>query len=69
MHCHDDNGLKSNRHDRIRDIFMEAQHASLNPKKEMPGLNLNSQSRPADIYWIDGRKIALLLLPPYTRWK
>ena len=40
---------------------METQHASLNPKKEMPGLILNSQSRPADIYvpnWIDGRKIA-----------
>ena len=62
MHCRDDNGLKSGRHDRIRDnIFKEAQHASLNPLKEMPGLVPNSQSRPADIYianWIDGRKMA-----------
>ena len=62
MHCRDDNGLKSGRHNRIRDnIFREAQHASLNPTKEMPGLILNSQSRPADVYignWIDGRKMA-----------
>ena len=62
MHCHDDNGLKSNRHNQIRDnVYREAQHASLNPTKEMPGLILNSQSRPADIYvanWIDGRKTA-----------
>ena len=62
MHCHDDNGLKGSRHDRIRDnVFKEAQHASLNPTKEMPGLILHSQSRPADIYvanWIDGRKMA-----------
>ena len=44
LHCHDDNGLKSGRHDKIRDnIFREAQHASLNPTKEMPGLILNSQ--------------------------
>ena len=61
MHCQDDNGLKSYRHDRLRDkIFMEA-HASLNPTKEMPGLVLDSQSRPADVYignWIDGRKMA-----------
>ena len=29
MHCHDDNGLKSGRHDRIRDtIYKEAQHVS-----------------------------------------
>ena len=63
LHCHDDNGLKSARHDRIRDnIYREAQHASLNPTKEMPGLVPNSQSRPADVYvanWIDGRKLAL----------
>ena len=62
MHCHDDNGLKSGRHDRIRDIiFREAQHASLNPTKEMPGLVPNSQSRPADIFvanWVDGRRMA-----------
>ena len=62
MHCHDDNGLKSGRHDRIRDsIFKEAQHASLNPMMEMPGLVPTSQSRPADVYidnWIDGRKMA-----------
>ena len=62
MHCRDDRGLKSGRHDRIRDnIFKEAQHASLNPTKEMPGLIPNSQSRPADVYignWVDGRKIA-----------
>ena len=48
MHFHDDNGL-------------EAQHASLNPMKEMPGLVQNSQSRPADVYianWVDGRKMA-----------
>ena len=62
MHCRDDNGLKGSRHDRIRDhIFKEAQHASLNPTKEMPGLILHSQSRPADIYfsnWINGQKMA-----------
>ena len=62
MHCRDDNGLKSGRHDRIRDnIFKEAQHASLNPTKEMPGLVPNSLSRPADMYianWVDGRKMA-----------
>ena len=62
MHCHDDNGLKSGRHDRIRDtIYKEAQHASLNPTKEMPGLVPTSQSRPADVYvgnWIDGQKMA-----------
>ena len=62
LHCHDENGLKSGRHDRIWDnIFREAQHASLNPTKEMPGLILNSQSRPADVYianWVDGRKMA-----------
>ena len=39
LHCRDDHGMKGGRHDRIRDkIFTEAQHASLNPKKEMPGL-------------------------------
>ena len=39
MHCKDDNGLKGGRHDRLRDnIFKEEQHASLNPKKEIPGL-------------------------------
>ena len=62
MHCKGDNGLKGSRHDRIRDnIFKEAQHASLNPTKEMPGLVPNSQSRPADVFianWIDGRKMA-----------
>ena len=62
MHCRDDNGLKARRHDQLRDsIFKEAQHASLDPKKEMPGLILNSQSRPADVFipnWIDGRKMA-----------
>ena len=62
MHCHNDNGLKSSRHVRIRDtIYKEAQHASLNPTKEMPGLVPNSQSRLADVYvdnWIDGRKMA-----------
>ena len=54
--------MKGGRHDRIRDkIFMEAQHASLNPKKEMPGLIPGSLSRPADVFienWVDGRKIA-----------
>ena len=62
LHCRDDHGMKGGRHDRIRDkIFTEAQHASLNPTKEMPGLVPNSQSRPADFYianYIDGRKIA-----------
>ena len=62
LHCHDDNGLKTARHDRIRDmIHKEAQHANLNPTKEMPGIVPNSQSRPADVYvesWIDGRKVA-----------
>ena len=40
---------------------MEAQHASFNPMKEMPGLVPGSQSRPADVFirnWTDGRKIA-----------
>ena len=57
MHCRDNNGLKAGQHDRIR----EAQHASLNPTKETPGLVPNSLSRPADIYvsnWIDGQKMA-----------
>lgn len=62
MHCHNDNGLKSGRHDRIRDlIFKEAQQASLNPTKEMPGLVSNSKSHRADVYvanLIDGRKMA-----------
>ena len=62
MHCHDDHGAKAGRHDRIRDkIFLEAQSASLNPTKEMPGLIPGSQSRPADVFvenWIDGRKTA-----------
>ena len=42
-------------------IYRQAQHASLNPTKEMPSLVLNSQSRRADIYvanWVDGRKMA-----------
>ena len=63
MHCNDDNGVRAGRHDRIRDrIYDEAQHASLNPTKEFPGLVPGSLSRPADIYvphWIDGRKLAL----------
>ena len=54
--------MKGGRHDRIRDkIFREAQQASLNPQKEMPGLIPGSLSRPADIYvenWVDGRKVA-----------
>ena len=62
MHCRDDHGMRGGRHDRIRDkIYKEAQHASLNPIKEMPGLVPGSQSRPADVYienWIDGAKIA-----------
>ena len=62
MHCHDDNGVRSGRHNRIRDIvFNEAQHASLDPMKEMPGLLPGSQARPADVFipnWVDGRKIA-----------
>ena len=62
MHCRDDHGVKGGRHDRIRDkIHKEAQRASLNPTKEMPGLVTGSQSRPADVFipqWIDGRKIA-----------
>ena len=62
LHCRDDCGLKSGRHDRIRDIvFTAAQNASLNPLKEMPGLIPGSLSRPADIFvrnWVDGRKVA-----------
>ena len=62
MHCHDDHGIKIARHDRIRDrIFEEAQHASLNPTKEMPGLIPGTLSRPGDIFfqsWIDGNKMA-----------
>ena len=62
LHCRDDHGLKGGRHDRIRDrIFKTAQHASLNPRKEMPGLIPGSLSRPADVFignWIDGRKLA-----------
>ena len=62
LHCHDDNGLKSAHHDRIRDtIYKEAQHASLNPTKEMPGLVTNSMYRPADVYvanWTDKREVA-----------
>ena len=62
LHCRDDRGLKGSRHDRIRDqIFKVAQHASLNPQKEMPGLIPGSQSRPADIFiehWVNGRKVA-----------
>ena len=57
LHSTDDHGLKSGRHDRLRDkIFQEAQLASLNPQKEMPGLIPGSLSRPADIFidnWID----------------
>ena len=62
LHCRDDHGMKSGRHDRIRDnVFRVAQHASLNPKKEMPGLIPGSLSRPADVFiehWVDGRKVA-----------
>ena len=62
MHCHDDHGIKIARHDRMRDrIFEEAQRASLNPTKEMPGLIPGTLSRPGDIAfqsWIDGNKIA-----------
>ena len=62
LHCRDDRGMKGGRHDRIRDkIFRAAQHASLNPRKEMPGLIPGTLSRPADIFvenWVDGRKIA-----------
>ena len=62
LHCRDDHGMKGGRHDRIRDvIYKAAQHASLNPQKEMPGLIPGSLSRPADVYignWVDGRKIA-----------
>ena len=54
--------MKGGRHDRIRDkIFKAAQHGSLNPQKEMPGLIPGTLSRPADIYvenWVDGRKVA-----------
>ena len=42
-------------------IHKEAQHASLNPMKEMSGLVPNSQSRQADVYianWVEGRKMA-----------
>ena len=62
LHCRDDHGLKGGRHDRIRDkIYREAQTASMNPQKEMPGLIPGSLSRPADVYvehWVDGRKVA-----------
>ena len=62
LHCRDDRGLKGGRHDRIRDvIFKSAQHASLSPLKEMPGLIPGSLSRPANVYvgnWVDGRKVA-----------
>ena len=50
MHCRDASGLNGSRQDKIRDNFFEVQHASLNPKKEMPSLVPNSQSRPADVY-------------------
>ena len=56
------NGVRAGGHDRIRDtIFLEAQSASLNPTKEMPGLIPGSQSRPADVFvenWVNGGKIA-----------
>ena len=62
LHCRDDHGMKGGRHDRIRDkIFKEAQQASLNPTKEMPGLIPGSLSRPADVFienWTNGRKVA-----------
>ena len=62
LHCRDDHGMKGGRLDQIRDkILMEAQHASLNPTREMPGLIPGSLSRPADAFidnWVDGRKIA-----------
>ena len=55
-------GMKGGRHDRIRDkIFRVAQHGSLNPRKEMPGLIPGTLSRPADVYvenWVDGRRVA-----------
>ena len=61
LHCRDDHGMKTGRHDRIRDaIFTAAQRASLNPQKEMPGLIPGTLSRPADIFihnWVDRRKI------------
>merc|ERR1711954_122434 len=62
LHCRDNRGLKGGHHDRIRDVvFKAAQHASLSPLKEMPGLIPGSLSRPADVFvnnWVDGRKIA-----------
>ena len=62
LHCHDDHGVRGGRHDRIRDkIFLEAQHASLDPLKEVPSLVPGSQSRPADVFirnWLDGRRVA-----------
>ena len=62
LHCRDDRGLKGGRHDRIRDkVFQEAQSASLNPTKEMPGLLPGSLARPADVYignFVDGHKMA-----------
>ena len=62
MHCNDDHGIRAGRHDRIRDrIHEEAQRASLNPTKELPGIVPGSNSRPADIYvphWPDGRRVA-----------
>ena len=62
MHCQDDHGIRGGRHDRIRDnVHNEALQASLDPKKEMPGLVPGSSSRPADIFirnWVDGRKVA-----------
>ena len=50
MHCRDDHGNRAGRHDLIRDkIFLEAQSASLNPTKEMPGVIPGTLSRPADV--------------------
>ena len=54
--------MKGSRHDRLRNaIYKTAQHASLDPQKEMPGLVLGTLSRPADVFivnWVDGRMIA-----------
>ena len=55
-HCNNDNGIRAGRHDRLRDcIHDEAERASLNPTKELPGLAPGLLPRPAD--WTDGRKV------------
>ena len=59
MHCHNNNRLKNGRHDQIQNtIFKEAQHASFNPTKEMPGLVPNSVLSIYVANWIEGRKMA-----------